>query len=183
MVRRLAINFSEVLLCLPPLFSLALWKKHATRHPSPAWHWRSSGLHVYPSSRSCCCECQDWLQYYRELSAGHFAEPRVCLLSWVKAWSLRMDSDWWHEATSCSTNRFSVFLQFAFPDFHWWRHGLSLMGGKIQHLKCKTFINWNINLIDSWPFCLLYLYLHCDIFFLMFFKKFDRKTTLSHKRW
>lgn len=129
MVRRLAINFSEVLLCLRLLFSSASWKKHTACHPSSAWHWRSSGLHVHPSSRSCCCcECQDWLQYSRKLAAGHLAELRVWLMPWVKAQVLRMEGDWGHEATGCYTKSCCVFLQFSFSDFHWWSLCLSLMG-------------------------------------------------------
>lgn len=39
-----------------------------------------------------------------------------------------------------------------------------------MHLKEQTFINWNINfidLLDLWPFYLLDLYLHCDVFFFL----------------
>lgn len=103
--RRLAIHCSEVLLRL--LFSSALPKKHATGHPSLAWHGRSSGLHVHTSSTSCCCESQDWLQYYRKLSAGRSAELRC------RGRKVTEDT---------GTQSCSGVSPFACSDFHWYSH-------------------------------------------------------------
>lgn len=100
-----------------PAVQLSLTK--GARRPSSVTclDWRSSGLHMHLSSKSCCCDCQDWLQYHRKLSAGHLAQPRAWLLPWVKlsrCWGWKVTEDIRPQAVSQRPTRSEPFFILIF---------------------------------------------------------------------